>query len=303
MKNCCIVLLLVIFSIAKATDYFPLTLGDWWTYLYLDTTSIVGAGLYYHHTFGLYHRNITSIHDDSVFITNVLETDSIQCNYWDGRWNDSTIRMLKFDTSTSIYMRISADSLSLLPNDGHFGIFDIPIMKPNAKDGDTLWLSCNSIPVIFHNDSIMINGMYLRTLKGLTTDFANGIGIVSCAFDCSAFCAHYSGCTMETIYHYRLTLQASNLLNGNAVEDKRANRLKVNAFPNPFNPSVSIQFPFSTKPQTLKIFNIKGNLVERATFRGTTFIWDASRFPSGVYFLQVIEDNRTNRLTKLVYSR
>jgi len=71
------------------------------------------------------------------------------------------------------------------------------------------------------------------------------------------------------------------------------NFILFSAYPNPFNPATTIEF---TLPQasevTLKIFNILGE--EVATLLSASLLagshsakWDASKFPSGVYFYRL----------------
>jgi hypothetical protein len=65
-------------------------------------------------------------------------------------------------------------------------------------------------------------------------------------------------------------------------------------YPNPFNPSTTIKFDVATlKPVTLKIYNALGqmvqNLIDGKSYNPGTYSinWNASRFSSGVYFLEL----------------
>ncbi|MCH7770810.1 MAG: T9SS type A sorting domain-containing protein [Bacteroidetes bacterium] len=64
-------------------------------------------------------------------------------------------------------------------------------------------------------------------------------------------------------------------------------------YPNPFNPSTRIQYAVSSRQfVSLKVYDVLGNeiavLVNEEKPAGTYELeWDASRFPSGVYFYQL----------------
>jgi hypothetical protein len=64
-------------------------------------------------------------------------------------------------------------------------------------------------------------------------------------------------------------------------------------YPNPFNPTTNIRFSIeATKDVTLKVVDVLGRevatLVSQTLAPGTyTVKWDASSFPSGVYFYTV----------------
>jgi hypothetical protein len=78
-------------------------------------------------------------------------------------------------------------------------------------------------------------------------------------------------------------------------------------YPNPFNPCTAIQFSIPKSGfATLRLFNILGEevtmLVSEQLNPGTyTREWDASRFPSGVYFyrLQIANFVQTKKLILL----
>ena len=64
-------------------------------------------------------------------------------------------------------------------------------------------------------------------------------------------------------------------------------------YPNPFNPSTSVDFYLSESEYiNASIFNINGQIVdiiidEEISYGNHTFNWDASNYPSGIYFLRV----------------
>lgn len=88
--------------------------------------------------------------------------------------------------------------------------------------------------------------------------------------------------------------------NISAVDEMLSSGLKVstfnlyNNFPNPFNPATTIQFsiPYASNV-SIKIYNIVGNCIE-SVIQGEihsgkySFRWDASSYPSGVYYCQLL---------------
>jgi hypothetical protein len=68
------------------------------------------------------------------------------------------------------------------------------------------------------------------------------------------------------------------------------------AFPNPFNPSTTIRFSLgSPATTTLTVYDITGKivntLIEHELEMGNHSVqWNAERFPSGIYFLQLSTD-------------
>ncbi len=87
--------------------------------------------------------------------------------------------------------------------------------------------------------------------------------------------------------------------------------LKQN-YPNPFNPSTNISYHIKNKVHVnIKIYNSIGKLAETLTNKNYmpgdyTLIWDASNYPSGVYFYKMfVSDNEKNQLytetRKMIY--
>lgn len=77
-------------------------------------------------------------------------------------------------------------------------------------------------------------------------------------------------------------------------------------YPNPFNPSTKIKFQIpESKFVSLKIFNMTGQEVSslvNSNFSPGTYevIWNASEFPSGVYYCQLSIDNVKHSMMKMV---
>ena len=69
------------------------------------------------------------------------------------------------------------------------------------------------------------------------------------------------------------------------------------AYPNPFNPSTNIDFSIDTESYiSIKIYDIQGkeieSLIDQRYYSGNhTVSWDASQYPSGIYFVKMVSDN------------
>ena len=80
----------------------------------------------------------------------------------------------------------------------------------------------------------------------------------------------------------------------------------INTYPNPFNPLLNISFDIKNKTEILdiKIFNIKGQLVEQTKLtdkqiKSGHYVWNAKSLSSGIYFVTLIVDNN-HKITKKV---
>ena len=63
--------------------------------------------------------------------------------------------------------------------------------------------------------------------------------------------------------------------------------------PNPFNPSVTITFDNPDKSARIMILDINGRIVkDRLKYASQSYIWDASGFPSGLYFIRVLTQGK-----------
>ena len=69
-------------------------------------------------------------------------------------------------------------------------------------------------------------------------------------------------------------------------------------FPNPFNPVTTIVYSIAKAGSiNLSIYNLRGQLIEilENSFMDAgnyTVVWDASKQPSGIYFLQMKAENK-----------
>jgi flagellar hook assembly protein FlgD len=72
------------------------------------------------------------------------------------------------------------------------------------------------------------------------------------------------------------------------------------AYPNPFNPSTNIDFSIYIESYvSIKVYNLQGkeidSLIDQQYESGNhTVTWDASQYPSGIYFVKMVSDNFTD---------
>lgn len=75
-------------------------------------------------------------------------------------------------------------------------------------------------------------------------------------------------------------------------------------YPNPFNPSTTIQFslPFEIVNPIIEIFNIKGQLVEQIVVYSnqSSIEWNAVNLASGIYFYRIKGDNQISQSKKMI---
>ena len=111
-------------------------------------------------------------------------------------------------------------------------------------------------------------------------------------FDASNFL--YAGTQTGKIYRSKVATTTG--INGNSGIVLKEFALHQN-FPNPFNPSTMISYSISRSGLvSLKVFNVLGEdiatLVNETNDAGKYNIeWNASRFPSGLYFYRLQADN------------
>ena len=88
--------------------------------------------------------------------------------------------------------------------------------------------------------------------------------------------------------------------------------IKVNAFPNPFNPKINIRFVLpSADNVNLKIFDIKGNMIDNVTsgyFEAGqySYTWNPpakyQNLSSGIYIIS-FNNGKNNTFKKIIYAK
>ncbi len=98
--------------------------------------------------------------------------------------------------------------------------------------------------------------------------------------------------------------QSSNPINSDSTKD--TNSIFIRNYPNPFNPTTTIEFrlPYASQV-SLKVYNTLGQLVETLFNRQFTkgnhkYIWNAESYTSGIYFLHLEADGLVQTVKALL---
>lgn len=77
-------------------------------------------------------------------------------------------------------------------------------------------------------------------------------------------------------------------------EENEVNSVSFDAFPNPFNPVLTIRIPENLGAKRMEIFSVNGRKVARMdVVAKERVMWDASRFSAGVYVVRVVGEKGT----------
>ncbi len=104
------------------------------------------------------------------------------------------------------------------------------------------------------------------------------------------------------VYRIRLTTTG---VEDNAPREDQLNELHRN-YPNPFNPTTTIQYQLASVGHIiLQVYDTRGRLMS-TLFDGVrgaglhSLVWDAARYPSGVYLLQLTLQKESNKFSRQV---
>ena len=79
------------------------------------------------------------------------------------------------------------------------------------------------------------------------------------------------------------------------------NDFVLNCFPNPFNPVIYFQINAENISDIeIRIYNVKGQIIDRLIINTNNCIWNAENNPSGVYFCRLIKCNKTITTKKIL---
>lgn len=140
---------------------------------------------------------------------------------------------------------------------------------------------------------------YEITLTGLS-DLLVWEGDETC-FDILAFGGSFEDDGVGEEYVFGTVCLEDHTLTGIAVPEK----MELNAYPNPFNPSTNVHFSLTEAgPVTLNIYNLSGQLVSTLVDGNLPvgehqFTFNANHLPSGMYLAQINTTNATHA-TRLV---
>ena len=71
----------------------------------------------------------------------------------------------------------------------------------------------------------------------------------------------------------------------------------LSVYPNPFNPSTNIEFSLSQSSNVfMSVYDVNGRLIkllinDEFSPGVHSFSWDASNYPSGIYFVRLVSDD------------
>jgi hypothetical protein len=282
-----LILLAIQFSWAQqpeVSDFFPLTVGNSWTYNYYQDSFSNGAGLIVETNSGKATYQVVgkAVYPDSTLwslsLIRALTYHKTGPFYpSDTSWQYADSSLLTLVEIQSGYHRIYCA--------GNISFSDVFSFTSDFCDTTQVFrywpspkpdtISIQSDPTSFHDSP---------ALRKSNFSFAKGVGIIGRAFDYNVL---DGGSSMNH------TLQSSVLTQ---VEIDRPHldptqfRLGE-AYPNPFNPSTSIDITVIAQSYfTLCVFDVLGRriaaLLEGSLPAGTRRIsWNATTFPSGMYFI------------------
>ncbi len=133
-----------------------------------------------------------------------------------------------------------------------------------------------------------VDGTNYEYMSSLTTD-THISPFAKAPFEVSSNASYDKMTNYETRIYFSKADTPSNIEN----KSPEVFVLKQN-YPNPFNPTTTIEFSLADySPVELKIFNCSGQLIEELVngyfSAGThTIQWDASLYPSGIYFYRLV---------------
>ncbi len=158
-----------ILSKPNEVNYFPLYLGNSWTYSILDSSGIEA------NQFGLFVKNIISRNDTNFIAVNLPIPDST------GIISDTVVGPLFFrhpSDSTQIY-QIQEDGSSefFMPQQLNFG--DTLFFEIDEYNGDTLYTVVDSLPEVIVPADTFFNCAYLRDQSNSGLVLAPEIGLIA----------------------------------------------------------------------------------------------------------------------------
>jgi hypothetical protein len=261
----------------STSSYFPLQIGDQWTYTSLFNTII---------------HEIT----DTARIRGHL--------YYGMSSNQSSLIWFRYSNDTVFAIKSISDSA------------ETPLYNLNSNIGDTLTLlsgfGCTfGIKTILASKEDTVpasSGAYIhcyhfKHISGcvdagmIDSWLARGIGIVQYNEE------DFSGMFIYNLYSSTLT--SARLTNADVSV---SSYLLLNSYPNPFNPQTTLSYHINKSSHvTIGIFDLLGREIvqlvnEQKTLGNYQTLWNAEKMPSGVYFA-VLRSNGLSITRKLILQK
>jgi len=282
---------------STAAKYMPLQVGNVWVYNCTAYGMACSCNM-------IYRFKIVSSVNKSGKIYFIFQVNSFSGSCWNGCTSSLIYDSLRVDYLTGNVYRYSTSGCIYSP-------FEKLQDSLNSKLGDTVKNNCGVSQYNYICDDtsdFMIFGTPVKT-KGFNESqfetgygrrYAKGFGIISTGY-ASILCNNVSilkGCIINGIlYGDTSTIVGINQL---STEIPEKYDLSQN-YPNPFNPVTKIKFSIpsignGSDRSVIKIFNAFGHevavLVNQSLQPGIYEVdWDASNYPSGVYFYELISGN------------
>ncbi len=252
-------------------NYFPLTIGNYWIYSNDENPNYT----YYYGVFD------TTVIDNKVYFIYGTSKE-YPSNYF--RWDSSGI-LYNYDP----YLHYEHIWFDFTTTEGEitsiYGI-DSTLLYETIVIADSISVVCpvgtfeNCKYVLFDDPSVFDDEMWYW--------FAPNVGIVKQA-----------GAWLPTMSLSSAQIDSQILLI-KPIEPPNPNSFRLlQIFPNPFNPITNIEFTLPTSGLvTLRVYDLMGDevktLVDQRLNRGThSVVWNGSNFPSGVYFVKMVNGRFT----------
>jgi hypothetical protein len=192
-----------------------------------------------------------------------------------------------------------------------------------CRGGDDLHLHLDS-EVNFNGFQLRINGEYSNiTLEGndyinLMSRVKNGqTHVIAYSSDNRSFNNNYAAINIiggGLIERSDINVMVSSpagealtVMNMGSLSETVPNKFGLTSvYPNPFNPTTSISFTLPADEKIkLSVFDVRGNeldvIVDGTLIYGEyTYIWDASEFASGVYYIQLTSISHSSMMKALL---
>lgn len=113
----------------------------------------------------------------------------------------------------------------------------------------------------------------------------------------------HNGFVLQSSFAYRNSILDNYLLcyNGTLSVGKELNKTNLTIFPNPFSTQTILQTDRIYKDATLNVYNSLGQRVKQINkISGQTITVNRDNLPNGLYFLRIIEGNKTVATNKLI---
>ena len=272
-------------------DFFPLTVGNNWTYNYYDLDDEApGDFLNNYYGTGTYRIISKSLSADST----IWHFEQVRnLTHFSRVYGENGITTSLIDTTFFDLIEYNSNNHRIIIPSAYIYPYSF-LCQPFA---DSLQFSRFAPDTL--QDTLTINRTWINHLWRVNAQFQEQVGMVQLTYTNDYPTGHMD--------YAADTLLSSILMSvpSNTVSLRAQDFILDQNFPNPFNPSTTISFRTSKSSNvTVTIYNLLGQLVE-TLFNGNLsagdhhLMWEASNQSSGVYFCIATSDGIV-KSTKLV---